>query len=428
MKGTSRLAARLPAICVVVGCGAIASAWASQQGVLEEVWPATATMAWAWTSEQLPGNPTDSSRSPLLRLWTLDLHRGPREATWREQKLPQGLVAFERSAAQEGLTRPAAYASAHALYLPWIKPDGGERLTILTTKCLAGLSCTTVSAVSSANSLAAVSAVAGVGDGRLWALFTGDAGAGHRPERLGFTIDGGHTWQFVDNDAILSGILGGNVPKLLIARSTHELWLGTITFAGGTPALVIARTKDDGRTWTLMHPFSQLYPGCADCTLAGFAGKVPASRSPGRPSDCLDAVVNRPNVDAQKTWMIRYCSTDDGNTWTLSRVPWPSDDNSQRSRFVAPVYASDSLGWTTQVVSDREYQTFQTTTGGQTWNPISDDLHRFIHDRLIIKDARREGRSLWVLYGSTDSDVNNALLYSSDRGAHWSAVRDDFEK
>ncbi len=438
MRVTFRLAASLPVICVVVGCGAIASAWASRQGVvvrptvseetagrLEGVWPATATTAWAWTSERLPESATDSSPSRRLRLWIVDLHRGPREAIWREQKLPQDLAAFERRAARDGLTGFAAYApSAHAMYLLWIKADSAARLTIMTTRCLAGLSCSTVSAVSSANGVAegldAIGAVSGVGDGRLWALFTGEPGAGHRPERLGFTIDGGHTWQFVDRDTIESGILGGNVPKFLVARSTHELWIGTIGFASGIPALVIARTRDDGRTWTLMHPFSQAYPGCADCTLAGFAGKVPGPRSLGRPNDCLDAEVNRPNADPQTIRMIRYCSTDDGNTWTLTRVSWPpSGDN---SRFVEAVYVSDSLGWTTQAAGGREYRTFQTTSGGQTWNPIPDDLRRFIYGRLTIKDARREGHSLWILYGSTDSDANNALLYSSDLGAHWSAV------
>lgn len=384
----------------------------------------SATTALVWSSSGSGTTPEGHPASRLSRLWIVDLGRGPTHPAWTEQRLP--------SEYPDGYPWRRDYyvPSARILYLFWI--DGRS---LVTTRCRIRGDCTPISRVDVSHHKgmgqpASVGPVAGVSDANFWVFADDIGGLSTRPKVLGHTVDGGRSWRFFDdaNPALFKDprVLWTGFPQLLVPRSRSELWI--VTFQTLPLRLVITRTMDAGVHWAKARTpvSSHHFTDC--CGPFGFVGREPASQRRDGASDCVDAMVAQNKYTDQTpdepVDLKRFCSRDDGRTWTIDSLHLPLTWTSPQ----APpglTYATDSLGWLSVADSVGHVQSWQTRDGGARWSPLPTALRQLVGDSLVISAAQRSGQSLWLIAAPPNypPEGSNRLLYSPNLGLQWTVIQ-----
>jgi hypothetical protein len=280
-----------------------------------------------------------------------------------------------------------------------------------------------------------------------WMILTGDPGAGMLPEMLATTSDGGHTWKKIaDSDQPATGLpLGINGGQALLVRSaTVASFIAARSLEHQAP-LVAARTEDGGDTWTNTPVLDRAM------WLGASVGALAQRRNDPKQSHrvCVDADLqsyDQPS-DSYRDGDARYCSADDGRTWSLPvPVPKPTAIIGDTGPALGhgsglPVYADAALGFT-EVWGDhkapgwkpdgdpsghetsREYGLFVTADAGKTWKPVPASIAEHYRDSesVSITQADARGNTVWLLITVPGDSTRSDLFFSADHGITWRHV------
>ena len=183
---------------------------------------------------------------------------------------------------------------------------------------------------------------------------------------------------------------------------------------------VIFRTRDAGRTWTVVSPDlstqdpAHLVPsgGIVGDNLGQFYGEVVFAIAP---STLQKGLIWAGTNDGQ-VWVTRDGATNWTNlTKNIQGVPPGGTVTSiAPSSFEAgAAYLSLDL----HLIDNRDPFIFKTTDFGKTWKRISDDLPK--HALSYVRNVTDDPNSAGLLFAGT----GNGLFYSADDGQHWSALQ-----
>jgi photosystem II stability/assembly factor-like uncharacterized protein len=225
------------------------------------------------------------------------------------------------------------------------------------------------------------------------------------------TADDGRTWSDVTPPAAVSALTGGQA--LLKAATAQQAWLAVTADKGGVPATThVFNTTDGGRSWRE----SSAVGGAASPVAIDFAGP-----RRGWLLDSLGEAMNQNPVTL-------YRSTDGGVRWSLAaKSPRMAGDLATNSGLPVGcdkdgvVFESALDGWITSFCPVGS-TVLASTDGGAHWTPASlPAVAGACQNGCEILPPEFYGSSVFLVAGSYPA--NAYLLVSTDHGHTWRAAQ-----